>query len=51
MAEAAVTLRRNKKIAVYSPNRNPNSNPSSNPNVNPNPNPTNNLKNKELISS
>ena len=39
-------LRKNKKIAIYNPNRNlsPNSNPSSNPNGNPNPNPKDNFK-------
>ena len=39
-------LRKNKKIAIYNPNRNlsPNSNPSSNPKGNLNPNSNDNLK-------
>ena len=45
-AEAAVTLPKNKNIAILAPNPNPtpnpNSQPSSNPNVNHNPNPIDN---------
>ena len=56
MAEAAVTLHKNKKIAILAPNPNPKPNPnfhsSSNPNVNScpnsksNPNPNDHLKNR-----